>query len=202
MRWDDSSVATYTELLLIGPRGSPWILNAVPSSWRLLTSEKISISWAVFSLTTLHKDKRRSNLLNFNFNYYKGVKYSKIHIKSPYFLWQTDRNGSYILEWEIQLNKVFCMFLFIGWKGFVINLLWCVYLEFTAHHQNRTSLSHACSSAANTDITSASVNPCSVKAASLFLVDLDVGLMTEHTKASRRGTTRGWSGVLQQQICL
>jgi len=42
-------------------------------------------------------------------------------------------------------------------------------------------------------MTSESVNPQSEKAASLFLVvlEFDTGLMTECTKASRRGTTKG-----------
>ena len=48
------------------------------------------------------------------------------------------------------------------------------------------------------------MNPQSEKVASLFLavLEFDTGLITECTKASRRGTTKGWSGVTQQQTCL
>jgi len=40
VRRDDISVATYTELLLMGPRGRPWIRKAVPSSYWFERTEK------------------------------------------------------------------------------------------------------------------------------------------------------------------
>lgn len=68
----------------------------------------------------------------------------------------------------------------------------------------QTSISHTCWSAAKADITSASVNPRCVKDASLFFDDLlfCTGLITAWTNASKSGTTRGCSGVVQQQTCL